>query len=91
MIRTFRDKGTEDVWNGDNSAQARKIAGRKLDMIHAAHEIGDLAVPPGNRLEKLKGDLKEYHSVRINGQYRIIFKWDEGAAHDVEITDDHRG
>ena len=60
-------------------------------MIRAAHEIGDLAVPPGNRLEKLKGNLKDYHSIRINGQYRIIFKWEQGAADEVAIRDYHRG
>ena len=98
MIRNFGNKGSEDIWNGDNTAAARKIprelwevAHRKLDMIRAAHELGDLKIPPGNRLEKLKGDLKDYHSIRINDQYRIIFKWEQGAAHEVEIVDYHRG
>ena len=98
MIRDFGEKGTEDIWNGDNTAAARKFpreiwkaAQRKLDMIRAAHELGDLRVPPGNRLEKLKGNLKDYHSIRINDQYRIIFKWEQGAAHEVEIVDYHRG
>lgn len=60
-------------------------------MVQAAHEHSDLAVPPGNRLEKLKGDLKEYHSIRINDQYRIIFRWEHGAADEVGIADYHRG
>ena len=98
MIRSLGDKATEDIWNGDNTAAARRIphklwkaAHRKLDMIAAAHELGDLSVPPGNRLEKLKGDLKEFHSIRTNDQFRIIFKWEGGGADDVEITDYHRG
>ena len=60
-------------------------------MIHAAHELDDLRTPPGNRLERLKEDLKDYYSIRINDQYRIIFKWDQGAAEEVEIADYHRG
>lgn len=98
MIRGFGDKTTEDIWNGENTAAARKIpreiwgvAHRKLDMIRAAHELGDLRVPPGNRLEKLKGNLRDYHSIRINDQYRIIFKWEGGSANDVQISDYHRG
>ena len=65
------------------------MAQRKLDMIHAAHELIDLRVPPGNRLEKLKGKLKDFHSIRINDQFRIIFKWAQGAAEGVEIVDYH--
>ncbi len=98
MIQGFGDKTTEDVFNGENTAAARKIpreiwevAHRKLDMIRAAHELGDLRVPPGNRLEKLKENLGNYHSIRINDQYRIIFKWEGGGANDVQITDYHRG
>ncbi len=96
MIRNFGDKATEDIWNGDNTPAARQIpretwktAQRKLDMIHAAHQRIDLQIPPGNRLEKLKGKLGDFHSVRINDQYRIIFKWTQGAAERVEITDYH--
>ena len=98
MIRSFGDKATEDIWNGDNTAAARRIpreiwkaAYRKLDMIRAAYELGDLRIPPGNRLERLKGNLKDYHSIRINDQYRILFKWEHGAADEVEIADYHRG
>lgn len=98
MIRSFGEKGSEDVWKGENTATARKFPRelwkaihRKLDMVGAAHELGDLRVPPGNRLEKLRGDLKDYHSIRVNDQYRIIFKCEQGAAHEVEIVDYHRG
>jgi proteic killer suppression protein len=96
MIQTFRDRTTEDIYHGTDSKAARKIppstwpvAVRKLDMLNAAHEIGDLRVPPGNRLEALKGDLTGYHSIRINAQYRIVFRWKEGNAVDVWITDYH--
>lgn len=58
-------------------------------MIHAAHDIIDLRVPPGNRLERLKGKLKDFYSIRINDQFRIIFKWTQGAADEVEIIDYH--
>ena len=98
MIRSFGDQATEDIWNGENTSVARKIpreiwkvAQRKLDMIQAAHELNDLRVPPGNRLEKLRGDLKDSYSIRINDQYRIVFKWVQNAAEDVKITDYHRG
>lgn len=96
MIRTFGSRATQDIWDGENTAPARAFpreiwstAQRKLDMIHAAHDLIDLRVPPGNRLERLKGKLKDFHSIRINDQFRIIFKWSQGAADDVEITDYH--
>ena len=65
------------------------MAARKLDLINAAHVLDDLKVPPGNRLEALKGDLKGKHSIRINGQWRIVFRWADGNAHEVAITDYH--
>jgi proteic killer suppression protein len=96
VIRTFGGRATQDIWDGENTAAARTFpreiwntAQRKLDMIHAAHELIDLRVPPGNRLEKLKGKLKDFHSIRINDQYRVIFKWSQGAADEVEIIDYH--
>lgn len=96
MIRTFGGRATHDIWDGENTAAARAFpreiwntAQRKLDMIHAAHELIDLRVPPGNRLEKLRGKLKEFHSIRINDQFRVIFKWTQGAADEVEIVDYH--
>ena len=96
MITSFRDKTTEDVFNGHNTKDARQIpkeiwnvAARKLDMINAAHDLKDLLAPPGNKLEKLKGTLSPFHSIRINDQYRIIFKWNAGNAELVQIIDYH--
>jgi len=96
MILSFRDRTTEDIYDGTDSKGARSIprpiwksAARKLDMLNAAHDIRDLKVPPGNRLEALKGTWKGYHSIRINDQYRIVFQWVEGNARDVLITDYH--
>jgi proteic killer suppression protein len=96
MILSFRDRTTEDIYNGTDSKGARsiprsicKIATRKLDMLNAAHDIRDLRVPPGNRLEALKGNWNGYHSIRVNDQYRIVFQWVEGNARDVLITDYH--
>lgn len=96
MIINFADKTTEDIYNGVDSKPARKIpmviwsiAQRKLDMIDAAAEIKDLKIPPANRLEKLKGSLDGYFSIRINDQYRTIFKWINSAAENVKITDYH--
>lgn len=96
MIKSFGGKSTEDVWNGDNTTAARKIpqqlwgiASKKLDMINAAVNLDALRVSPGNRLEKLKGALRDFYGIRINNQYRIIFRWESGVADDVEITDYH--
>lgn len=97
VIRSFADQGTEDVFNGINSKEARticpanlwNIAQRKLDQINRARDLSDLAVPPGNRLERLKGDRTGQHSIRINDQYRVCFSWEEGYADEVEITDYH--
>lgn len=92
MIRSFRDKRTEALF-GDGvvrqfEAFARR-AKRKLEAINAATRLDDLAVPPSNRLEKLKGDLQRLHSIRINDQWRIIFVWRNGNAHEVGIVDYH--
>ena len=97
MIKSFGSCGTEDIFDGRDTKEARKlirkelwkIVFRKLDMVNAAHEIRDLLVPPGNRLEKLKGKLSGFHSIRINDQFRIIFIWSEGQANSVEIIDYH--
>ncbi len=97
MIQGFSDEGTEDIWNGEDTKAARKAcpktlwpaAVRKLDMLNAAHEGRDLQVPPGNRFERLKGELSGKCSIRINDQYRIVFRWQAGNATDVEITDYH--
>jgi proteic killer suppression protein len=94
MIRTFGDKETEKIFNRKFSRklpnEIQRIALRKLNMIHGATELKDLEVPPGNKLEKLKGGLSEYHSIRINDQWRIIFIWSSGNAEEVEIKDYHK-
>jgi toxin HigB-1 len=96
MIISFRDSITEDIFHGNNTKKARKvpiiiwsIAFRKLDMVNMAHRIGDLKIPPANRLKVLGGRLKGFCSIRINDQYRVIFKWSNGNAYDVQITDYH--
>ena len=93
MIRSFRDADTERVWNRQFSrrlpADIQRVAKRKLDLIAAADRIEDLRVPPGNRLEALRGDRAGQYSVRINDQWRVCFRWVDGAAEDVEITDYH--
>ena len=91
MIRAFADQATEDVFNGRNTPAARRAcprallgtAFRKLDQIDSATELNDLSVPPGNRLEALKGPRKGQHSIRINDQYRICFRWTEAGADEV--------
>ena len=96
MILNFADKTTEDIYDGVDSKAARRIprtvwaaAIRKLDMLNAASDLRDLRVPPANRLEALKGKWSGYHSIRINDQYRIVFRWIDGNARDVLIKDYH--
>jgi len=96
MIASFGDRATEDLYHGLRTKKVRRIprntwrvACRKLDIIEYAHVLQDLAVPPGNRLKALNGDLDGYHSIRINDQWRIVFRWQSGAAHDVAIVDYH--
>jgi proteic killer suppression protein len=97
MIVNFSDRGSEDIFDGKNSASARKtcpnqiwnVAQRKLDQIDSATELIDLAIPPGNRLEALSGKRVGQHSIRINDQYRICFIWTKSGPVDVEITDYH--
>ena len=97
MIQLFRDQGTEDVFDGTGSRVARKccpqslceVARRKLDQINRVREVGELSVPPGNRLERLRGNRRQQYSIRINQQFRICFRWEEGHAYEVEITDYH--
>lgn len=96
-IISFRDQGTEDVFDREDTKAARKacppdvvkVARRKLDQINQAASINDLRSPPNNRLEKLKGDREGQHSIKINDQYRVCFVWSEGGAEEVEITDYH--
>jgi proteic killer suppression protein len=93
MIRSFRDKRTANVAGGQPGkgfpADLVATAQRKLFMIEQAGALTDLRSPPGNRLEALKGDRRGQHSIRINDQFRICFRWHDGNAEDVEITDYH--
>ena len=97
LIRSFRDTGTEDIFNGKRSRVARKtcpeslwrIAVRKLDQLDSVILLEELSIPPANRLESLKGDRKGQHSIRMNEQYRICFVWTELGPDKVEIVDYH--
>ena len=93
MIKTFRDKETEKIFNRLVSKKLpqkiQHLARRKLVILDAAAELNTLVVPPGNRLEALKGDRKGQHSIRINEPWRICFRWKAGDAYDVEIADYH--
>jgi len=97
MIQSFSNQGTEDIFNGLNTKEARKacpeilwkVATRKLDLLDSAEDIGDLCVTPGNQLERLSGNRKGQYSIRINDQYRICFVWTRTGAERVEIVDYH--
>jgi proteic killer suppression protein len=96
VIRSFGDPATEDVFHGSDTRAARRlpraiwpVIRRKLDMVNAAHVLGDLASPPGNRLEALKGERAGTYSIRVNDQYRVVFRVDDGAAYDVTCEDYH--
>ena len=93
MIKGFGDKESEKIWNGIRSKklpnEIQNVARRKLRMINNAQDINDLRVPPANRLEKLKGNMSKYHSIRINNQWRNIFNWKNNDAYDVSIVDYH--
>jgi toxin HigB-1 len=91
MIKSFRSAETERLFNGERVQRFRNIesvARRKLEMVAAAKRLDDLRSPPGNRLEVLKGDRAGQHSIRVNDQFRVCFRWNEGAEH-VEIVDYH--
>ena len=98
MIRSFKNQGTEDIFDGNNSKAARKlcpsalwnVAARKLEQLDSAGALEDLKVPPGNRLEALSGDREGQYSIRIKDQYRICFEWNGGTPDNVEIVDYHR-
>jgi proteic killer suppression protein len=94
MIKEFGDKESEKIWNGIRSKklpnEIQNVARRKLRMLNNAQEINDLRIPPANRLEKLKGDLEDYYSIRINDQWRIIFLWVKNDAFKVKIVDYHK-
>ncbi len=93
MIISFGEKQTEKIWQGIRVKELPndiQLTGRrKLRMLNNSQNPGDLRIPPSNRLEKLSGKLKEFYSIRINDQWRIIFKWNNGNAYEVEITDYH--
>lgn len=97
MIVSFKDKATEDIFNGKSSRIARKtcpqtiwkVVARKLDQLDSVESLEELKVPPGNRLESLSGNRKGQHSIRINDQFRICFQWGESGPNEIEITDYH--
>ena len=97
MIRSFHDRGTEDIFNRRNSQEAGRVcpervwpvARRKLDQLNAAVSLGSLRIPPGNQLEALKGDRRGQHSIRINDQFRVCFVWTDEGPERVEIADYH--
>ena len=98
MIVSFGDKGTEDLFHGRTTSRIRRFppqivrpALQQLDVLNSARALRDLRSPPGNRLEALKGDFAGFHSVRINQQWRLVFRWHEGEASKVTIVDYHRG
>jgi toxin HigB-1 len=93
MIASFGSKETQKIWNGERVAklplEVQSVGRRKLRMLNNSQNIADLRIPPSNRLEKLSGSLKEFYSIRINDQWRIIFQWSNGQASKVEILDYH--
>jgi toxin HigB-1 len=99
MIHSFKNTGTEDTFNGENTPVARrtcpqsfwKIAARKLDQLDSVETLDDLRAPPGNRVEALSGDRQDQQSIRINDRYRICFVWTDFGPNEVEIVDHHPG
>lgn len=98
MIASFGDHGTADLYHGASTRRARAFpndivasALRRLDLLEAAHSLTDLRSPPGNRMEPLRGNWRGFHSIRVNDQWRIVFRWSESSAHDVRLVDYHRG
>jgi proteic killer suppression protein len=96
MIASFGDKATEALYHGRASKQARRfppdvvrVAFRRLDMLNAARTLADLRSPPGNRLDALRRDLVGFHSIRVNDQWRVVFRWEGSDAHEVRLTDYH--
>ena len=96
MIVSFGNRATSDFFHGVSSSRARRIPNKikevalyKLDVLNAAQSLDDLKSPPGNRLEMLRGDFAGFHSIRINNQWRIVFRWQDSNAHDVQIIDYH--
>ena len=94
MIISFGSKETEKIWNGDRVKnlpnEIQQIGRRKLRMLNNSQNLLDLRIPPSNKLEKLSGKMSGFYSIRINDQWRIVFKWDDGNANEVTITDYHK-
>ena len=93
MLTSFGDRDTKKIWEGDRvkglSMEIQETARRKLRMLNNSQNLFDLQIPPSNKLEKLKGNFKDFYSIRINNQWRIIFKWNNGNADKVKIIDYH--
>ncbi len=93
MILSIGSKDTQKIWDGERVKKMpnliQEISRRKLRMLNNSQDLMDLQIPPSNKLEKLKGNLKDFYSIRINDQWRIIFKWDSGNSSEVEIIDYH--
>lgn len=93
MILSFGSKDTQKIWDGERVKKMpnliQEISRRKLRMLNNSQDLMDLQIPPSNKLEKLKGNLKDFYSIRINDQWRIIFKWESGNSSEVEIIDYH--
>ncbi|MBL8803161.1 MAG: type II toxin-antitoxin system RelE/ParE family toxin [Planctomycetes bacterium] len=96
MIQSFGDAATEALFHGVSDRRTRslpkdmvKVALRKLDMLNAAAEVQDLRVPPGNRLEALRGDFRGLHSIRVNEPWRLVFQWTDAGPASVRLVDDH--
>jgi proteic killer suppression protein len=97
VIRSFADAATEDLFNGVDSRRAQAtcpatlwpVVRRKLTQINRVRDLRELSVPPGNRLEALRGSRRGQHSIRVNQQYRVCFRWEDGHADEVEVTDYH--
>jgi len=93
MLLSFGNKDTKKIWEGERikglSTEIQEMARRKLRMLNNSQDLNDLQIPPSNRLEKLKGNLKDFYSIRINNQWHIVFKWNNGNAELVEIIDYH--
>jgi len=93
MIVSFGSKDTERIWQGERvkkiPLEIQQVGRRKLRMIHNSQSLSDLGIPPSNRLEKLKGKGKDFYSIRINDQWRIVFRWENNHIYDLEIMDYH--
>ena len=94
MIVSFGSKDTEKIWQGERvkkiPLEIQQVGRRKLRMIHNSQSLADLRIPPSNRLEKLKGKGKDFYSIRINDQWRIVFRWENNHTYDLEIMDYHK-